>query len=320
MPRPRPLPPQLGSAFSTADALAAGATHRRLRAKDLDRPFHGARRRKAITEADAEGPLASDRRRRAETLERARAYATVMPAGSFFCGRTAACLRGAPINPGERLDVACFTPAHGPRGRGIRGRKVAPHLATVEMIDGLPMTSPATTWAMLGRELSERDLVILGDAFVRVPRDHHGRLLPASCLATVDELRAALDAGPRPGSAARLRRALDQVRVGSASPPETEFRLDAAAAGLPEPELDVEIRSDDGRLLGISEIAFPRFRTAVEIEGDHHRVSREQWDRDIAKYEAYESAGWHPVRLTTRHIRHSRHGISIVAAALQVRG
>ena len=43
--QPRPLPDALGDAFRTAHARAAGVTEGRLRAKDLERPFHGVRLR-----------------------------------------------------------------------------------------------------------------------------------------------------------------------------------------------------------------------------------------------------------------------------------
>ncbi|MBO0980957.1 hypothetical protein [Microbacterium sp. SD291] len=330
MTHPRPLPTGLGKHFSTAQALAAGVTRRRLRAKDLPRPFHGARCGPASEGEDDEderksakedtSPLAIDRERRASTLELATAYSTVMPAGSFFVGRTAACLHGAPIDPGTELEVAAFLPGHGPRGRGIRPRKVAPHLATIVEVEGLPVSSPSSTWAMLGRDLLERELVIVGDALVRIPRDSYGRLRPAEQLTTIAQLRAEVDAGPRPPSTRLLRIAVVQVRVGSASPPETEFRLDAAAAGLPTPMLDYEVHNSAGRRIGISELAFPEFRTVVEIEGDHHRVSKTQWHRDISKYRDYEDAGWRAVRLPYAQVHDSLVGVSIVGSVLRQRG
>lgn len=79
--------------------------------------------------------------------------------------------------------------------------------------------------------------------------------------------------------------------------------MDAATDGLPDPVLDVEIRNSRGRLLGVTEIAYPEFRVLVEVEGDHHRVSRDQWNRDIDKYAAYVAEGYEVVRLTSAHIR-----------------
>ncbi len=198
--------------------------------------------------------------------------------------------------------------------------KLSPALASVRVQDGLPMTTPATTWAMLAGELTVRELVTLGDFFVRVPRDAKGRLQSDLRLATIGDLERAMCAGRRVG-AGKLREAIELIRVGSASPLETEFRLDATTAGLPEPELDVEIRDEGGRLLGISEVVYRDQRVAVEIEGDHHRTDRAQWHRDIEKYAAYAGIGWEVVRLTSSHIRGSRpRAVAIVGAALRRRG
>ncbi|KJL29282.1 hypothetical protein [Microbacterium oxydans] len=321
---PRPLPAALGPHFSVAQAARVDVSRRRLRAKDLEAPFHGARR--AIPDhagaEDAEGePLAIDRALRARVVEDARSYSTVMPAGSFFCGRTAAVLFGAPIDHERELEVAVIAPRRAPRGRGIRGSKVAANLVSVRVHDGLPVASPASTWAMLCRELTTRQLVVLGDALVRIPRDRFGRQHPESVIAIKAELRAALEAGPRPPGTTRLSAALDRVRIGSSSPLETEFRLDAEDQGLPTPRLDSEIRARHGQLLGISEFAYPRFRTVVEVEGDHHRTSRKQWDRDLAKYRDYADAGWEVVRLASRNIRGvAPDAVSIVRRVLLRRG
>ncbi|GGM42519.1 hypothetical protein [Microbacterium saperdae] len=244
-----------------------------------------------------------------------------MPPGTFFCGRTAAVLLGAPIEHGHRLEVAVCSPHRAPRAQGIQGRTIAPHLVEVQVRGGLRISSPATTWAMLGRDLNERQLIVLGDALVRVPRDERGDLHPELSLASLEHLRSAMDLGPRPQATARLVAVLERIRVGSASPLETEYRLDAENAGLPEPVLDLPIHDARGRRLGISEVVYPKFRTVAEIEGDHHRVSQRQWDRDLEKYRAYAEAGWLVVRLTSRNIRGNRpDAVAIVRRALLARG
>ena len=263
-----------------------------------------------------EEPLALDRALRLGVLRRAHAYGLIMPPHAFFAGRTAAVIHGAPLAHGDELEVAVHAPARPMRRLGIRCVKVAPHLASVRELDGLRLSSPASTWAMLGATLTERQLVIVGDAFVRVPRDDRG--MPTSAIATTDDLRRATAAGPRRG-VARLRRALPHIRVGSSSPLETEYRLDAAAAGLPDAELDVDIHGTDGRRIGITELVYRPFRVLVEIEGDHHRTSRAQWNRDIEKYAAYVGAGWEVVRLTAAHVRGGRAPL-MVAAALRRHG
>lgn len=235
-------------------------------------------------------------------MRAARAYVHVMPRHAFFVGRTAAVIYGAPIPHDRDLEVGVHAPARSVRRRGIHGVKVEPKLANIRTHDGLRLSTPATTWAMLASQLTVRELVTVGDALVRIPRDATGRLRPGARLATIEQLRRAVAAGRRRG-VAKLREAIELVRVGSSSPLETEFRLDAAAAGLPHPELDVDISGSDGRRIGITEIAYPAQMVLVEVEGDHHRTSRSQWNRDIEKYAAYIAHGWEVVRLTSPHIR-----------------
>jgi hypothetical protein len=253
-------------------------------------------------------------------LRDARAYATVMAPGAFFSGRTAAVLHGLSVPHGTELEVGVLKPSRAPRGRGIRGRTLTPGLTTIEALDGLPVMTPAALWVALGAELSERELIRLGDAIVRIPRDDRGVPRPERRLATLDELRAALALGTRRGSK-RMRAALARIRVGSMSPLETDARLNCVDAGLPEPELDVEIRDGaQGRLLGIADGRYAQYRVLLEIEGDHHRTDRRQWARDIAKHAAYAAEGYETVRLTGVQIRqHPDAGVALVREAL-IRG
>ncbi|MFC8681173.1 hypothetical protein ACFT30_06580 [Microbacterium ureisolvens] len=325
MPRhPSPLPSELGDVFSVADALGAGVSRNRLRAKDVEAPFHGTRVKVALVDSAA-APAADappsrwDLARRAEA-QKAAAFGTVMTPPMFLAGRTAAVLQGGAIDPGPDLVVGVFAPSRAPRYAGVRGIKVSPTLAHVHTHNGLRMTTPATTWAMLAGELTVRELVVLGDSIVRVPRDDRGVLQHHRALAGIEQLHRATHAGRRAG-VGKLREALPLIRVGSASPLETEFRLDAMAAGLPDPELDVEIRDRRGGLLGISEVVYRSAKVVVEIEGDHHRTDRVQWNRDIHKYIAYAAAGWEVVRLTSAHIRgDGPRAAEIVRAALLRRG
>lgn len=327
-PTPQPLPASLDSQFSVRAALAEGATTRRMRAKDLTTPFRGVRRSTELTEqraakaASDDRPYAEYRMRRQRLIDDARAYNEIMPPGSFFCGATAAMIGyNAPVRFPSELDVAVIAPERASRAKGIRGRKVAPHLATVTEVGGLPMTTPASTWAMLGRELSLRELVEVGDSLVQIPRDDRGRQHPELVHASIADLAAEIAIGPRPPSTAKLREACEMIRVGSSSVLETDFRLDATAAHLPTPTLDLEVRDDRGRLLGISEIVYPQYRVAVEIEGDHHRTDRKQWHRDLEKYHYYANAGWEVVRLTSLHIRgRQRDAVKRVATALRRHG
>lgn len=322
---PSNLPSALGVRFNVGGGRAAGLTRGRMRATDLDRPFHGARRTVSdiVAEQDAitrdTEPLALTRTSTRLVRSKALSYLQVAASGSFICGVSAALLRGYPVDPSDKLDVAVFAPRRAPKGRGVKGRTIRAHLVDVEELDGIPTSSPASTWAMLGRDLSVRKLIILGDAMVRVPRDDRGVPRPEQVGATIEQLQDAIDAGSRAGLK-KLRTALDRIRVGCSSPLETEYRLDGEEAGLPEPELDVDIYDDRGRRLGISEFAYRQYRVVVEIEGDHHRSSKQQWNRDLQKYRDYANAGWEVVRLTAHDIRTQRRAARIVREVLLRRG
>jgi len=303
--RPTPLDPRLGAVFTVGAALRAGHSPGRMRSRDLERPFHGVRRRvdTSPTMADSDAPatptIDPERRR---LLRDARACLQVAPTHAFLAGRSAAVAWGLPIDPGEQLSIGVLAPHRSLRRPGVRGLKLSAELTSVRVHDGIRLTSPATTWATLAGALSHRELVVLGDAIVCVPRDDRGRRHPERQLATPDQLAAAAHA-PRRRHRDALLRALDEVRVGSMSPLETDFRLLAAAEGLPEPTLDAEIRDHTGRLLGIGDVLYAEQSTVVEVEGDHHRTSRAQWLRDLEKHAAYIAAGYELVRVGASQVR-----------------
>lgn len=326
MPRPpRPLPPELPQIFTAADAAIAGVTRGRLSARDLDAPFRGVRVRR---DADGAAPLDEDTPdgiARRDILRRVRAHTPVLPAHAFYAGTTALAILGLPFPDADAaasadLAVAVPAPHRALRRPGIRSVQVAPALVRSTIRNGIRVATPASTWAMLARDHSVRDLVVVGDAIIRIPRDRWGRRLPERQLAAAENLAAAMEAGRRRGIT-RLRAALPLLRTGSMSPLETDWRLSLLGIGLPDPDLDVEVRTPEGRLLGISDGAFRAHRVAVEIEGDHHRTSRRQWARDLQKYADYAAVGWEVVRLSSAHIRvDPALGATLVRRALLRRG
>ncbi|MBM7753512.1 hypothetical protein JOE53_002232 [Microbacterium laevaniformans] len=326
MPRsPRPLPPTLPQVFTAADASTAGVTRGRLSASDLDAPFRGVRVRRDTDGAAPHDEDTPDEIARRNILGRVRAHALVLPPPAFYTGTTALAIHGLPFPDADAaasadLDVAVPAPHRALRRTGITAVQISPMLVHTTVRAGLPVATPASAWAMLAREHTVRDLVVIGDAIIRVPRDGWGRRLPDAQHAGLEKLAAAVSAGRRCGIA-KLRAALPLLRTGSMSPLETDWRLSLIGTGLPEPELDVEVRAPDGRLLGISDGAFVTHRVAIEIEGDHHRTSRRQWVRDLEKYSDYANLGWDVVRLSAAHIRHDpSRGVALVRAALARRG
>ena len=305
-PRFAPLPDTLGASFSRAEATALGVSSRRLLQSDVERiGFALYRRRDAV-------PAIKDGGRQEEVLDRHAAqqwreqhselllaHRDRMPEGGFLVGRSAAVLWELPVRPGadHRIDIGRFAPSRASRRMEFRSRQLRPDRARVVRRRGLPVTDAATTWAMLAPELDLPDLVALGDAVIRrsrIPGTSRPRRSP---LAELEQLREVAAIGRRPG-AALLRAAVPLLVTGSASPPETHLRLRLREWGAPEPELDHDVFDRRGRLIGCSEIAYPRYRLALEYEGDHHRTETAQWNRDIEKYRQYEQNGWEVIRVT----------------------
>lgn len=199
------------------------------------------------------------------------------------------------------LDVGVMLPARAARGRGVRGRSLSDGMGSVrvESRSGLRVTSPATTWAMMGELLRRNDLIALGDAFVREPM----RSGDPPALATIAELEAAAGAGRRRGAAV-LREALPLVRTRSRSRKETETRLLLAAAGMPEPELNWPVLVA-GQVVALIDLAYPERRVGFEYEGEHH-LDPEQWGRDIRRYEMLADLGWRIVRVTKSDLAEHR--------------
>lgn len=303
----RPLPHELGRAFSVRTAIDLGVSAERLRGADLARTFHGARAVPLPVDSvgiDEEHPAEARRR---SALQNAMDYVVVMAPNQFFSHETAALMWGIPLPNLRDLDphVSVFGPARPTRMRGVHGHETRRKLAKVVQHPeyGVAITDPATTWAMLGGVLrDEYDLVAAGDAVLRIPRMPGGYDVDlGEPLTSIGALRSAVAAGRRVGRPA-LRAALPRLRTGASSRPETWCRLLIVDAGLPEPELDVDVYTHTGVFIGCVDLAYPELKIAIEYEGDQHRTSPEQWQRDIDKHEQLASAGWRVIRVSRVHV------------------
>lgn len=184
----------------------------------------------------------------------------------------------------------------------------------ITTVDGIPVTTPERTWLDMAEMLSVDELVAMGDSCVRVPRaDLEGRDTPHCSIADLQRMiyRHKGKRGIR-----KAREALKFIRVGSDSPQETLLRLAIVRAGLPEPELNVPIVTDDGVHHHEPDLSYRRYRIGVEYEGDHHG-GEDQIVRDIARSERYARLGWSEVRVSKRHMHNdARAAVAKVRAAL----
>lgn len=293
------LPVGLGDTFSVREARLAGVTARRLRGRDLDRPFHSVRTSGLEL---AETPADAYERRRFDVVQTARSYAKRMRPGEFFSHETAALIWDAPLAlPAKAAHdahphVATYRADSMPRARGVHGHRVDPRLAHVMTHDGLRVTSPASTWAMLGH-LPLYDLVALGDYFVRVWRDDGYFRANAGMppLTTIEELDAAVRAGRRVGIRS-LRQALPLIRTDSWSRTESWTRLVIVHAGLPEPQLNRDFYDENGVHLACIDLAYPTYKVAIEYHGQFHGA---QYARDIERIDRLRAAGWIVIQVSS---------------------
>jgi hypothetical protein len=169
----------------------------------------------------------------------------------------------------------------------------------VTTIDGIPVTTPARTWLDMAELLSVDEIVAMGDACVRVPRpEFEGRDLP---LCSVADLQRTIDRHRGKRGIRKAKEALELIRVGSDSPQETLLRLAIVRAGLPEPELNVPIITEDGASHHEPDLSYRKYRIGIEYEGEHHGEEG-QIVRDIDRSERYAALGWTEVRISKRHM------------------
>jgi len=309
-----PLPPQLGRGFSVAEAKLLGVTPDRLRALDLQRPFHGVR------VVGAEFPAPSTRFDAALKHELALivALGRRLVEGQFIAGRSAALLWGVPMphrNTPE-LHLGVFKPLRSPRVHGVIGHAFAPGRVALCETDGLPVLTPAYTFATLG-QLPFLDLVAIGDFLARKYRPGVNRKnVGKPPLATLEELHRVVADGRWRG-APKLREALALIREDSWSPKESLTRVLLVQGGLPEPELNVDLFDRSGRFLACVDMLYRKYRVVVEYNGEQHG---ERYAEDVERIERLRAEGWAVVIVTKALVNQPWRLVARVAQELRKAG
>ncbi|WP_224785924.1 endonuclease domain-containing protein, partial [Microbacterium caowuchunii] len=272
-----PLPSHLPPSFTVTDARAVGVSPSRLRAQDLDAPYWGTRTREEL-----------------DGMERVRLLLSAVPEHAFLCGPTAALAWRLPL-PRTKAALALTEPVIGvplPANRirrpGIRGRALPVEPEEIVVCDGMRCTSPERTWVDLAHILDLPSLVAVADRML-ARRDP---------LVTRDELEAAHRRAGRARGAVARAECLELAADGSESPRESELRVLLILAGLPAPELNVEIFHGH-RFVARVDMLYRRQRLIVEYDGDHHRDPH-QWSLDQVRRADLESLGFRVTIVTAR--------------------
>jgi hypothetical protein len=277
MVRIAPLPDSLvRTPFTVHESRALGVPAKRLRARDLS---GGGR----LIYLPAGVQL--------EIIERARVLTAATP-GAWVSHETAAVLTllGLPPWLGDCSSIHLSKPHELPRVRraGVTGHRVRCNPGELTDVDGVPVTAPPRTWLDLAADLPLNYLLALGDQIIRVPRP--GLEQRTEPYAYQDGLRLLIRQHPNMKGVEKARLALDEMRVGADSFPETFLRLALLDAHLPEPELQMRLEPDDPRSPA-ADLGYRRYRVAIQYDGAPH-LTREQQSRDNRRDEAFRNAGW----------------------------
>lgn len=310
----RELPPELrGTPFPVHEALTAGVSPTRLRAADLESPFHGIRRPLSPQLPVTNNSDELRRRRLAQLVADCQSYLTRADPAAIFSHVTAARLYQMPLpwaletRPG--LDVAVLDPAHPPRRSGIMGHRLKAGSIAVTSAGGLPVPSALDVWLQLGPLLSVENLIIAGDHLVR-------RKQPFTTLAALHEAVGALH---RHRGAVRLRAAEPYIRSKTDSPPESRMRVILIAGGLPEPVIGYTVHDKDGFFVGTPDLAYVEERIALDYEGEVHNRDARVFGEDIERREQFQDAGWRHIRVVKGHLAKPHRLVDRVSFALAER-
>jgi hypothetical protein len=224
-------------------------------------------------------------------VERVRVLCAATP-DAWVSHETAALFFDLGLPPWLGLDPRVhLSKPHGlPRVRraGIIGHRVHVIPGEVVEIDGIRVSGPPRTWLDLAHQLPLRYLVAMGDQLIRTPRPElEFRSIP---FAYKEGLRLLIRQHPNMKGVEKARLALDEMRVGSDSFPETFLRLALLDAHLPEPELQLRLDPNNS-MSPAADLGYRKHRIAVQYDGAHHR-SREQQSRDNRRDEYFVNAGW----------------------------
>ena len=218
---------------------------------------------------------------------RTRAALVPFGKGAFASHCSAARAWEAPVAtcPEEHITVAK------PNGRRRRTNVVC-HVrdgATIRVIGGLPVSDLADLFVEMADELPLVELVVLGDWMLRRKGMTHQRLARAVEAAT----------GTR---SKRAHAALGYVRRKVDSPMESRLRMLLVLAGIPEPEINLEIRNVDGEVLRRYDLCWPGVKVIVEYDGRVHIEREANWEKDLDRREAINDEAWRLLVVVARGI------------------
>lgn len=173
------------------------------------------------------------------------------------------------------------------RRKGVFGHTLLAFEDELEISGGIRLSTRAKTWLDLASILPLYDLVALGDQLIRIPRPiFEGRSEPFT---TVAKLQIMVSRHRNLQGIVTAREALELMRIGADSAPETMLRLAMHDAALPEPELQVKLFDRDDA--PSADLGYRSRKIAIQYDGAHH-LDDEQRFSDRRRDKQFVRAGW----------------------------
>lgn len=246
----------------------------------------------------------------ADLTARCRAALRTQRDDAAVFGRTAALLLGLPAAPAAWADTA--HPIHIAVARDdttrSRRRGIERHLRKVDpgdltRVNGVPATSAARTLC----DLAGAEPRLLGLAMMDAAlRDSH---------CTADELRASAATFRTLRGARQIRELAGLARGGVDSPGESRARLAIVDAGLPTPDVRLELW-DGTVLLARADLGYWRWLIWVEYDGFVVHTDRRTFRTDRHRDRWLARRGWEVMRLSDEDVRRPARFTGHLAAAI----
>lgn len=220
---------------------------------------------------------------RVTAIDRAKAAWLWSGRRGVVAGFSASALHGSDWVDADRSAELIHDNRHRLPGLSIRGDVLQPD--DIEVIDGIPVTTPARTAVDLACWYSTVQAVGGLDALMRVTQ-----------FKDVD-IEAILDRSGGRRGIVRARDSLDLVDAGADSLQESWLRVILIRAGLPRPQTQIPVYDGGWEPFAILDMAWPELKVAVEYDGDQHRTDRVRWRRDAKRHERLQRCGWIVIRV-----------------------
>jgi hypothetical protein len=202
---------------------------------------------------------------------------------AFVAGFSAAAMHGSKwVDDGRVVELI-----HNSRHRvpGIQAHGDLIEADEVELIGGVPVTSPARTALDLGCWYPTMAAVAGIDALAR-----------ATEIKAADvDLLARRYTGRR--GIVRARYAADSFDAGAQSPKESWLRVLLIEAGFPRPRTQIPVLDEFGNTFAYLDMGWEDVKVAAEYDGDHHRTSRSRYGWDVRRSEKLQRLGWIVIRV-----------------------